>query len=655
MKKVIKIFLASLLFLRLPVSALEIQTTVVLPAGENQLFGAALDSVNGYAYFGTNTFPGKIKKVRLSDMEIVSTLVLNQGENFVQSAVIDSHNEFGYFGTVGPGRVVKVKLSDMSRVDSINLTGENIGKSFIQGDTGFFTCGGQFSKVVRVDLTTMRAVQTLNFPSEIQNLIPAVDGNDGHAYYGTFDRPARIIKVRLSDLSIQNTLTLSADYERLITSAIDKENGYAYFGADSFPSRVVKIRLSDFSEVNNLTFPVNENYLRGSFLTADNKFLYVGSQGKLVKIDVASMRRVDALTIGSDAPVSILGDPKNAYLGTNGSPGRIIKVNLRDPSITDIEFASSDLKVREADSIFRVEILRVGNANRAVSADYSVHATQTGEAQENVDFEPRQGTLSWPAGDSTPQWIDIRIIDDQLFEKTTFGLDEGFAINLFNAQGAEVDNSNAFHSVFILDDEKGIKFQEQTGILTKETDGTSFVPVIIERVGDTSGAVSVRFETEDFTATSGIDYGSVRASLSWAARDSTPKVIQIPVFGDTTSEATEQLWVNISLISNDGTIILGAAKIPITIEDNDVSAGTIGLAPNESLQRYEDAGDTGFSITRTAGKNGRVSVSYRFISESALINADVNAVDGTLVWEDGDDAPKTIPVHINQDSEFEDR
>src|SRR3990167_5867913 len=88
---------------------------VTLNSGENSLFSAVVDPANGYAYFGTDTSPGRVVKVALGASAAAPTRVgavtLNSGENSLFSAVIDPANGYAYFGTsTSPGRVVKIAL-----------------------------------------------------------------------------------------------------------------------------------------------------------------------------------------------------------------------------------------------------------------------------------------------------------------------------------------------------------------------------------------------------------------------------------------------------------------------------------------------------------------------------------------------------------------
>jgi len=132
---------------------------LTLNTGENTLYSAVIDTANGYAYFGTETAPGIVVKVRLSDFTRVGALTLNLGENLLRSAVIDTANGYAYFGTItSPGIVVKVDLSTFTRVGALTLnTGEDYLKSaVIDTANGFAYFGTMTSPGIVVKVETNR-------------------------------------------------------------------------------------------------------------------------------------------------------------------------------------------------------------------------------------------------------------------------------------------------------------------------------------------------------------------------------------------------------------------------------------------------------------------------------------------------------------------
>ena len=177
---------------------------LTLNTGEDRLRSAVIDTVNGFAYFGTDTSPGRVVKVRLSDFARVGILTLNPGESYLYSAVVDSSGGFAYFGTgTSPGAIVKVRLSDFSRVGALTLnTGENTLRSAV------------------------------------------VDSSGGFAYFGTDTSPGIVVKVKLSDFTRVGGLTLNTGEDDLYSAVIDSSGGFAYFGTDTYPGRVVKVNVA---------------------------------------------------------------------------------------------------------------------------------------------------------------------------------------------------------------------------------------------------------------------------------------------------------------------------------------------------------------------------------------------------------------------------
>lgn len=67
----------------------------------------------------------------------------------------------------------------------------------------------------------------------------------------------------------------------------------------------------------------------------------------------------------------------------------------------------------------------------------------------------------------------------------------------------------------------------------------------------------------------------------------------------------------------------------------------------------ENAGSAVLTVTRTGGSDGAVSVNYATANGTALAGSDYTSSTGTLQWNAGDAAPKTLSVPISQDTEVE--
>jgi fibro-slime domain-containing protein/uncharacterized repeat protein (TIGR01451 family) len=90
-------------------------------------------------------------------------------------------------------------------------------------------------------------------------------------------------------------------------------------------------------------------------------------------------------------------------------------------------------------------------------------------------------------------------------------------------------------------------------------------------------------------------------------------------------------------------------RIDTTIALDRSQPGTIQLAA-AAQSIGEAAGQALVTATRTGGSDGRVTVDYAAAAGSATAGQDFTPVTGTLVWEDGDDTPKTFAVPILDDT-----
>jgi hypothetical protein len=90
----------------------------------------------------------------------------------------------------------------------------------------------------------------------------------------------------------------------------------------------------------------------------------------------------------------------------------------------------------------------------------------------------------------------------------------------------------------------------------------------VSRAGPTSGAVTVDYSTASGTAGSGQDFGPTSGTLSWAAGDSTPKAITVPITDDAASEGAETFNVTLSNPTG-GAMVRSPATATVTIEASD--------------------------------------------------------------------------------------
>lgn len=145
----------------------------------------------------------------------------------------------------------------------------------------------------------------------------------------------------------------------------------------------------------------------------------------------------------SNPPVAIipasLGSPNQATL-------TVADVDL--PTI--LQFSQGVYQTFEDSGAVVVTVFRTGGIGTAVAVNYS---TGGGSAAANARYTPASGTLSWPAGDSSPRTIVIPILQDNVTEP-----DQTVDLALGQIRGNALLGPQATSTLLITDDDGGQLF-----------------------------------------------------------------------------------------------------------------------------------------------------------------------------------------------------
>lgn len=282
--------------------------------------------------------------------------------------------------------------------------------------------------------------------------------------------------------------------------------------------------------------------------------------------------------------------------------------------------SQSWIEVNESDPSVRVAVRRVGYANTTGSVQFS---TEDGTAKAGADYVATNGTLEFSA-DTTQQWITVPLINDGLREAT-----ETFRIRLSDASGAApVADTNL--TVRILDNDPGFAFQYtpfQVGEQSPEA------VLSVWRGSDQLDPASVRYQTDDGTAKTGLDYVATQGVLEFGAGE-TYKEIRIPLLNDALRESDESFRVRL-FEPSAGTSLGNPSVATVVIQDNEIGyqAG-VASAPNE------ENGDLVFRIDRVGDFVSASSVGFRVVpgrdtTTPAVPGADFTPVSGQLTFTPG--------------------
>jgi len=335
---------------------------ITLAADENKIMAAVIDNINGFAYFacGVTWDQGKVVKIRLSDFtKIDPAVTFAVGEYQAGSGVIDESNCFAYFGTccTSDGKIYKIDLNTFTQLPTLGIPTGDDRAAAIDELNGFAYFGSTFlepTTIYKIRLSDFSNYAQLTLSTgERQPECAAIDTTNGFVYFavgtggGTPFAPIKLVKVRLSDFTRVDALDLSpygVGTNRIDAISIDNNKEYAYLSISGFPARIFKVRLSDLTLISILTLDIEANlqgYPETSVICQD--FLYIGldmytsdwddAPIRLVKIRLSDFSEVQHIDFNPEekwpwgSEPSIIDLNKGfIYIGTYTSPAIIVKV-----------------------------------------------------------------------------------------------------------------------------------------------------------------------------------------------------------------------------------------------------------------------------------------------------------------------------------------
>jgi hypothetical protein len=227
--------------------------------------GASIDTMHGYAYYGTyHSDPsvlGKVYKVKLEDGDVAPTLVgsinLQMGEGRLAASVIDPLNGYVYFAddNTYPGRIYQ-----------LSLNGSNLPI-----EVGYLQLQGGTSSTTPPNGTTIQNASTdSDLPyGEVFFRTAVFDPVRGYAYFGQDSRPNQVVKVQLATHSPPQLLNLSTRL-RVQTDPNELIGGFIITGPDAKKVVIRGIGPSLAPSIGNaLADPTLELY-QGNTLVASN-------------------------------------------------------------------------------------------------------------------------------------------------------------------------------------------------------------------------------------------------------------------------------------------------------------------------------------------------------------------------------------------------
>ncbi len=338
-------------------------------------------------------------------------------------------------------------------------------------------------------------------------------------------------------------------------------------------------------------------------------------------------------------------------------------VNISNPSdgsvsITDTQgigtindndtasIAINDVTVNEGSGTATFTVTLSG-AN--VSGGFSIPFTfADGSATDPADYTAAGSTASpinFAGNIGETQQITVPIVDDTVFEG-----DHNFFVNLGAASNPLVTIADNQGEATIQDNEAGISIGDLVSI--NEAAGTATF-IVTHSGANVSGGFTISYTTANNTATAPGDYTTTSSPplLNFSGTSGETQNIVVPIINDTTAEATESFFVNLSSPSNP-VVIITDAQGEGTIIDNDLAS----IAIND-VTVNESAGTATLTITLSgANVSGGFSIPYTLANGTATDPADYTSAGATaspinFVGNIGETQQITVPIIDDSDLE----
>jgi CSLREA domain-containing protein len=183
-----------------------------------------------------------------------------------------------------------------------------------------------------------------------------------------------------------------------------------------------------------------------------------------------------------------------------------------------------------------------------------------------------------------------------------------------------------------------------TTVSVREDLSTLTIPV--NRVGGSSGPLTVNFATANNTAIAGQDYTAVSGTFTFVDGE-TSKTISLPIINDNVDEGSETMFVTLSSPASPDVVgAMGVVVVSIWDPDTGPILSVVGTSVNEG-----NSGNTNTIVTvnLSIAIGQTVTVLYQTFSMTATLGLDYQPVSGTLTFAPGVTS-QTVSVPIIGDT-----
>lgn len=177
------------------------------------------------------------------------------------------------------------------------------------------------------------------------------------------------------------------------------------------------------------------------------------------------------------------------------------------------------------------------------------------------------------------------------------------------------------------------------------------ITIEVKRVGGSDGAVTLAYGTRNGGARAGREFRRTEGELRWEHGDASTRRVRIPLLPNAGGDTDSDFRFEFESMSG-GIEAPDRLRLEIGPRGRAVNpAGSIEFT-GPAFPGHEGDEAT-ISIERRGAARGEVAVRYRTMPRSAAADSDFSAVEGRLVWKDGESGPRLVHVPLMADDEIE--
>jgi hypothetical protein len=334
-----------------------------------------------------------------------------------------------------------------------------------------------------------------------------------------------------------------------------------------------------------------------------------------------------------------LGTPSAAATVTDGQGrGTILNDDSAAPTVSVNDVSVTEGQSGTVQAIFTASLS--ASSTQTVTVAF---ATANATALAGSDYVASSGTLTFSPG-TTSRTIAVTVNGD-----TTVEPSETFAVNLSSPVGATLADAQGIGTI-ATDDSAALPTISIADISGNEgQSGVVGAVFAVALSAATTQPVSITYATANGTATSGSDYAAVSGTFTIPA-GSTNATITVLVNGDTTVEASETFFVNLS--APTGATLADAQAVGTILNDDSASGRTLSIDDVSVNEGHSGVGQAVFTARLSSASTQTVTVAFSTANGTALSGTDYNAASGTIAFPPGS-TTMGVFVAVNGDTAVE--